>query len=478
AHVLKSNSSNLKVILEMPEQHWDVVQSTDKLVLKSFTPIEIKPLAGNDVKDILDHHIPKMEAYHGIKVSPELREYLIKKTDKFMPNDHQPAKSLKVIANVLASAEADGKTELVEDDFDTVIAQHAKLPKSFVGSDSSVKIETLGPALLERIFGQDAQINQIAGTIGLVNDGMHDPKKPLAVFYLTGSTGVGKTEIARAIAAHLFGDEEAVIRVDLGQYHDKHTMARLVGSPPGYVGYGDKGELDEVQKRPFSVVLFDEAEKSHPDIDNALLPILDEGKLTKMDGKKLNFKNCVIILTSNLGARDAEIAAARKKMGFGSAAKDNSQNMANAIQAEDAAIKARLKPEFRGRTKLIRLNNLDRSVAERIALKKIREVSARLQDNNRYKNLKIELSPTALQQIVDIGYHPLTGARPMRDAIENHVQLPLRAWLKENIDSITNQKVTLVVESVKDQNEKGEFKITPQLPPAPPRLSLPAPGLV
>ena len=460
AHTLKSNSADLSLILELPEQHLEVLKSTDPLILKSLTAVTLKALPKSDVMEFLNHHAPKMEKHHGVSIPEDMLEHLVKKTDKFMPNQHQPEKAIHVIGTALARAEAQGKTTITEDDIDVVVAKAANLPKTFVGSDISDRIDTLKDGLLSRIFGQDEAVTQIADTIALVNDGMHDPKKPLAVFYLTGPTGVGKTELARSLAAHLFDDEGAILRVDMGQFHDKHTISRLVGSPPGYIGYGDKGELDDIEKNPFSIILFDEAEKSHHDIDNALLPVLDEGRLVKMDGKKLDFRNSVIILTSNLGAVAMEQAADRTSIGFGDESEDAADKEADIMKVKDSEVKKRLKPEFRGRTTQIHLKNLDRPSAEKIALIKVEEVSKRLRENKHYKDIKIEMSPTALAQIMDIGYNVRTGARPMAQAIVNHVQIPLRHWMKDHANDVMSKTATLVVDSVKDNEGEGEFTVT------------------
>lgn len=480
AHTLKHHGENLSIILDTPEQHLDVMKKTDPLILKTFTSVGVKALPQPDVMACLNAVAPKMADEHGVTLPAGTLEFLVKKTDKFMPNEYQPAKSMNVLRNVLATAEANGRKQVTEDDIVTVIAKNANLPKAFVSSEIADRIDGLENKLLSRVFGQDHAVRRVADTIGLVNEGLHDPKKPLGVFFLPGPTGVGKTELAKALAKALFDDDEAVIRVDMGQFHDKHTTSRLVGSPPGYIGYGDKGVLDEVEKRPFSVVLFDEIEKAHSDVDNALLPVFDDGMLVKMDGKKLNFRNTVIICTSNLGAKAVESAADRNSFGFGVESEQEQEKEVELIEVREEAIKARMKPEFRGRMTTIHMNYLLPEIVEKITLKKIGEVSERLRDNKRYQNVEIKLAPAALKQLMDVGYEKRKGARHMDQAIQEQVREPLLLWLRENKDNITGRSALLTIESIKGKDVKGEFRIKTEFAPPPvvqtrPSAAAPAP---
>lgn len=479
AHMVKSNSANLSILLETPEQQLELMRKTDSPMLKTFTPVELKPLDKESAMEAVERQAQQLTKHHGVTLPDDMLEYIYKKTDKYMPNQQHPGKDFAVMDSMLAIAEANGRDEATEDDVLSIIARHANLPKAFVGEDISDRIENLEEGLLKRLFGQDPAVKQVSDTIKLVNSGLHDPKKPLANFMLIGPTGVGKTELAKSLAALLFGDEEAVIRVDMGQFHDKHTVSRLVGSPPGYVGYNDKGALDDIEKRPFSVVLFDEQEKSHPDVDNALLPILDEGILTKMDGKKLNFRNAVIIMTSNIGARDAEIAADRARLGFGDQTEDDRES--DIVEARESAIKERLKPEFRGRTTLITLGYLPPEVGARIALKKVQEVGERLRDDKRYKGIQVDIAPEALEQLMGVGYERRKGARHMNNAVRDNITVPLGNWVQEHQKELAGRSAKIIVESLRDEaNKSFKARVEPlSPPPAPPKkqVVLPAPSL-
>jgi len=246
---------------------------------------------------------------------------------------------------------------------------------------------------------------------------LKDPKRPTGSFIFLGPTGVGKTELCKALAASLFGDENAMIRLDMSEYMEKHTVSRLVGSPPGYVGYDEGGQLTEkVRRKPYSVILFDEIEKAHPDVFNMMLQILDDGILTDAQGRRVDFKNCIIIMTSNVGAK--LIAGSGSSLGFGEGDGNglSDEKIKENVMGE---LKATFRPEF--------LNRVDDIIVFRkLTQEDIREIAARLLKNlsDRVRALDIELtfSDEAITKIADAGFDPVYGARPLRRAIQSKIE--------------------------------------------------------
>ena len=205
--------------------------------------------------------------------------------------------------NKLAAKEDEEKLVVTEDDIAAVVSQWSGVPVAKIAEEESQRLLRLEDELHERVVGQDEAVVAVSKAVRRARAGLKDPKRPIGSFLFLGPTGVGKTELARALAANLFGDENAMIRLDMSEYMEKHTVSRLVGAPPGYVGYDEGGQLtDAVRRKPYSVILFDEVEKAHPDFFNILLQVLDDGRLTDNQGRTVDFRNTVIIMTSNLGS--------------------------------------------------------------------------------------------------------------------------------------------------------------------------------
>lgn len=458
------------VIAEADTEDLFVLEAKDAVSFKPYQSVKVEPLSLEDTLEEARTQARILETFHGIHISDDMIRHATTKTDRFMPTQHQPGKTVNALKAAASMAELHGSHTLTEEDINHVVAEKAKLPPEFVGSAMSDRIDNLGPDVKKRLFGQDQAVDVIAETVGLVNMGLNEPNKPLGVFYLTGPTGVGKTELAKALAHQLFGDEEAIIRVNLGEFGEKHTVSRILGAPPGYVGYGEKGPLDEVKERPFSVVLFDEAEKAHADVDNALMTMIDEGRMVKLNGKELDFRNCVIIFTSNLGATAAEAARKAPQIGFGRT-EDVVKQEADMRSEEERqkAIRARLKPEFRNRVTLLPLVPLTENVVEKIALKKINDVSRSLRDNKLAQNMTLTVTPEAVKDLMSVGFDPSMGARPMNRAVKSHITMPLAQWLKDNKDGdVLKSKFELVVKGVKDRFDVEVRKVASSGPsPAP-----------
>jgi ATP-dependent Clp protease ATP-binding subunit ClpB len=260
-----------------------------------------------------------------------------------------------------------------------------------------------------RVVGQDEAIVAVSNAIRRARAGIQDPNRPLGSFIFLGPTGVGKTELARALAEFLFDDEQAMTRLDMSEYMEKHTVARLIGAPPGYVGYEEGGQLTEaVRRRPYCVILFDEIEKAHPDVFNVLLQILDDGRLTDGHGRTVDFKNAVIIMTSNIGSQwIAELAPGQE---------------AEMRRRVMEAMRTQFRPEFLNRVdEIIIFNQLTRENLKQIVGLQIDQLRQRLQE----RHINIELTEAAKELLVDEGYDPVYGARPLKRTIQRQILDPL-----------------------------------------------------
>jgi ATP-dependent Clp protease ATP-binding subunit ClpC len=296
-----------------------------------------------------------------------------------------------------------------------VLAQATGIPVFKLTEEESSKLIFMEDELHKRVIGQEEAIRAISKSIRRQRAGLKDPNRPSGSFIFAGPTGVGKTELAKALAEFLFDDEGALISLDMSEYGEKHTVSRLFGAPPGFVGFEEGGQLTEkVRRKPFSVVLFDEIEKAHPDIFNSLLQILEEGRLTDGQGRVVDFKNTVIIMTTNLGTRDI----ARGAMGF--ALEDNAENDYDRMKGKvNEELKKHFKPEFLNRVdETIIFPQLTQVELVQIVDLFIAKLAKRLED----RDMTIELTPAAKQKLIELGYDPALGARPLRRAVQREIE--------------------------------------------------------
>jgi len=317
------------------------------------------------------------------------------------------------------SGDLDVAAVVDEDLIAEVLSMSTGVPVARVSSDESARLLKMEDELHKRIIGQEQAIKVLSQAIRRTRAGLKDPKRPGGSFIFAGPTGVGKTELAKALAEFLFGDEDALISLDMSEYGEKHTVARLFGAPPGYVGFEEGGQLTEkVRRKPFSVVLFDEVEKAHPDIFNSLLQILEDGKLTDAQGREVNFKNTIIIMTTNLGA---DAISRRQATGF-SAVTEGGQTYDEMVKLVNTRLKEHFKPEF-----LNRVDNVvvfpQLSQAEIIQIVDL--MVARLDERMRDKDMGIELTEAAKALLAEKGYDPVLGARPLRRALQREIEDPL-----------------------------------------------------
>jgi ATP-dependent Clp protease ATP-binding subunit ClpB len=302
------------------------------------------------------------------------------------------------------------KEEVDEEDIAEVVSRWTKIPVSKLLEGEVQKLLHLSEELHQRVVGQDEAVNAVADAVIRARSGLKDPNRPIGSFIFLGPTGVGKTELARALAEFLFDDERAMIRIDMSEYQEKHTVARLIGAPPGYVGFEEGGQLTEaVRRRPYSVVLFDEIEKAHHDVFNVLLQILDDGRLTDGQGRTVDFKNTIVIMTSNVGSH--RILAYR-----GDFTGDNYERMKEAVLDE---LRAHFRPEFLNRVdEIIVFHGLTEEHLKKIVDIQLRRLRERLAD----RHISLELTDAAKTHLVRVGYDPAYGARPLKRAIQREIE--------------------------------------------------------
>jgi ATP-dependent Clp protease ATP-binding subunit ClpB len=336
----------------------------------------------------------------------------------------------------LAELQTEGvflKEEVDEEDVAEVVAKWTGVPVSKMLEGEMQKLVAMEDNLRKRVIGQDEGLMAVANAVRRARAGLQDPNRPVGSFIFLGPTGVGKTETAKALAEFLFDDERAIVRLDMSEYMEKHAVARMIGAPPGYVGYEEGGQLTEaVRRRPYSVVLFDEIEKAHPDVFNVLLQILDDGRLTDSKGRVVDFKNTVLIMTSNLGSREIQAVG------------DNEQHRKEAVVQ---VLRDYFKPEFLNRIDdIVVFKQLGREDISRIIdvqLERLRKTLAE-------RNIKIALDESAKELLVREGYDPTYGARPLKRAIQSLIQNPLAIkLLNGEIASGQNVKVSADNDSMK-----------------------------
>jgi ATP-dependent Clp protease ATP-binding subunit ClpB len=320
-------------------------------------------------------------------------------------------KSLEAEQDRLADLQKDGvflKEEVDEEDVAEVVAKWTGVPVSKMLEGEMQKLVSMESGLSKRVIGQDEALNAVANAVRRARAGLQDPNRPIGSFIFLGPTGVGKTETAKALAEFMFDDERALVRLDMSEYMEKHAVARMIGAPPGYVGYDEGGQLTEaVRRRPYSVVLFDEIEKAHPDVFNILLQILDDGRLTDSKGRTIDFKNTVLIMTSNLGSREIQSASL-----VDTPIKDMITDV----------LRNHFKPEFLNRIDdIVIFGQLDRKEIEKI----IDVQLEKLRKNLAERGIAIVLEDSAKALLSEEGYDPTFGARPLKRAIQTLIQNPL-----------------------------------------------------
>jgi ATP-dependent Clp protease ATP-binding subunit ClpB len=342
----------------------------------------------------------------------------------------------------LEELQSDGvflKEEVDEEDVAEVVAKWTGVPVSKMLEGEMQKLVAMEDNLRRRVIGQDEALEAVANAVRRARAGLQDPNRPVGSFIFLGPTGVGKTETARALAEFLFDDERAMVRLDMSEYMEKHAVARMIGAPPGYVGYEEGGQLTEaVRRRPYSVVLFDEIEKAHPDVFNVLLQILDDGRLTDSKGRVVDFKNTVLIMTSNLGSREIRAATENPLA--------DREIRTDVLQV----LRDHFKPEFLNRIDdIVVFKQLGREQIAQIIDVQLEKLRRTLEE----RGIAIELDETAKELLVEQGYDPVYGARPLKRSIQTLIQNPMAvSLLKGEISS---------GQTIRISADGGEMKFTP-----------------
>jgi ATP-dependent Clp protease ATP-binding subunit ClpB len=317
------------------------------------------------------------------------------------------------------------REEVTSEDIASVVSRWTGVPASRMLQDEAERLVHIEDFLHRRVVGQDEAVKKVSDAIRRNRTGIGDPNRPIGSFIFLGPTGVGKTELTKALAEFMFNDEKALIKVDMSEYMEKHSVSKLVGSPPGYVGYDEAGQLTEqVRHRPYSVILFDEVEKAHPEVFNLLLQVLDEGRLKDNKGRFVNFKNCIIVMTSNLGSNFID---KMETIGFSSSTRSEYGEMKEKVSE---ALRQFFRPEFLNRLdEIITFDVLSESIIQDIVKNQIKELADRL-DN---KGVQLKVSDKALSKIAELGYDPKYGARPIRRVIQTELLNPIALTMVSNV---------------------------------------------
>ncbi|MGE8207216.1 ATP-dependent protease ATP-binding subunit ClpC [Heyndrickxia sp. NPDC080065] len=337
-------------------------------------------------------------------------------------------------------------SEVTVEDIASVVSNWTGVPVSRLAQTETEKLLNLEEILHSRVIGQEEAVKAVSKAVRRARAGLKDPKRPIGSFVFLGPTGVGKTELARALAEAMFGDEDAMIRIDMSEYMEKHSTSRLVGSPPGYVGFEEGGQLTEkVRRKPYSVILLDEIEKAHPDVFNILLQVLEDGRLTDSKGRTVDFRNTVLIMTSNVGA---ESLKRNKYVGFN--IQDGNQDYKDMKSKVMEELKKAFRPEFLNRIdEIIVFHALEKEHLKHIVSLLSEQLVKRLKE----KNIDLELTEAAKEKITEEGYDPEYGARPLRRAIQKHIEDRLS---EELLKGVILEGQTVVIDVI-----DGEFTVRP-----------------
>jgi ATP-dependent Clp protease ATP-binding subunit ClpC len=488
---------------------------TDGALDRRFQKVMVEPPSYEETLQILENIKFKYEEHHRVRYTKEAIEAAVKLSNRYITDRHLPDKAIDVIdeagsrvhmghfevpkeildleeeiENVrkekarvvkmqdyeeaarlrdkernlqaeleLAKREWENKTkdivhDVTEEDIATVVAMMTGIPVNRIAQTESEKLLKMEDALKQHIVGQDEAVIKLTKAIRRTRAGLKNPNRPIGSFIFLGPTGVGKTELCKVLAKYLFDSEDALIRIDMSEYMEKFSVSRLVGAPPGYVGYEEGGQLTEkVRRKPYSVVLFDEIEKAHPDIFSILLQVLDDGMLTDSLGRKVDFKNTIIIMTSNIGTRDLKNISS-----FGFGTKEEADNYAHMKDTVEEAMRKLFNPEF--------LNRIDETIVFRSLNKEdiLKIIDIELKDllqNMKDQKMNIVLDESAKNFLVEKGYDEKFGARPLRRAIQRYVEDPLA---EEILRGSFKEGSTIIAKHFENSDELVFIEETPEQP--------------
>ncbi len=390
------------------KQHFE----KDRALARRFRKIDVVEPTVPDAVKILLGLKPKFEEFHGLRYTNEAIKSAVELSARYITDRRLPDKAIDVIDEAGATQwllpQAKRRKQVGVKDIEAIVAKIARIPPKQVTKDDASQLQSLETDLKRVVFGQNFAIEALSSSIKLARAGLREPNKPIGSYLFSGPTGVGKTEVARQLAS-IMGVE--LLRFDMSEYMERHTVSRLIGAPPGYVGYDQGGLLtDGVDQHPHCVLLLDEIEKAHPELFNILLQVMDNGTLTDANGRKVDFRNVILIMTTNAGASDAM----KNVIGFGRAGRKDDE--------QDEALKRLFTPEFRNRLdSIIPFAGLSPEIIERVVEKFVLQLEAQLAD----RNVTIELSDAARAWLAERGFDPDNGARPLARVIQEHVKKPM-----------------------------------------------------
>lgn len=404
----------LKVIASTTWEEYYESFEKDRALMRRFYRVSIDEPDAETTVRILQGLQPRLEQFHGVKIEPTAITRAVELATRYLYDKKNPDKSIDLVDASCARErvkDLPGITitaEMIQEQ----VGRVTSIPADRVKNDVNTKVMELESNIKQRLYGQDSVVDSVLERIYVNYAGIGSQRRPVGCFLFLGPTGTGKTELAKLLAENL---DMHLLRYDMSEYQDRHTVSSLLGAPPGFVGYDDSqlggGKLiNDLSKNPFSVLLFDEIEKAHPDVANIFLQMMDEGTITGSNGKKVDVKNCIIIMTSNLGARDNE----NNNIGFGQSLEKSGE--------EDRAVKDYFRPELRNRLDMIcKFNKLDTLSIKKVVIKFVDELKRSLTE----KNIRLTFSETLIDHLAQVGYDPKMGARPLGRKIDELIKVPL-----------------------------------------------------